>query len=514
MSGPKSYSVSVFNVNLNKIFTLQAKIKNYYNELSNLKIVDEERHIKRDCTNTINETKMECEELMKPFSIGSKKEVYEDEYKRITDKVNIFINKLENLSLKLKNGIEEFNSFDKDYRAYLEYEKYIENTAMSFVRHKEQISIYLDQYLEKEYKSELTETQNIIDEIGFSFNKSPFFVGFSNNKKQKVEEVIEYLSERENDINDIRAKLSENIVSKIDIKADFSGLSSGIPLTPQFSKISLEVRKIMQKIKSLIDCIGENNIKQVYEKKLRELIDCKSLFEPFYYIQLYEEIKSSEETLRFKNIIKKEIELISDMNISMNLLAKKEFILNTSAKLLESQLISKIDFEYYKTEIEILKNENAEIIESEELIEKERLFIKQQVVNSLGEIGYEVITDVNVIDFESENDFLLSIPNQNNFLNIKFRKDGTFNYNFLIPENKTELSMDSISNKVEEMEVTCSEFKNLLREFANIGIKIDLKSEIKSSANSVITLPKKYKDLVKKRSLNRSKKKVQKRYIN
>ena len=112
-------------------------------------------------------------------------------------------------------------------------------------------------------------------------------------------------------------------------------------------------------------------------------------------------------------------------------------------------------------------------------------------------MNYDVTDDMEVIDFEKDSDFLLFIPEQDNYLNLRFLKDGSFMYNFLIPESKEKLSIDQKQQKLHEMEKTCQQFKSILHKLADFGLKIDLDKEISVSEKALIQLPKKYQKRIK-----------------
>ena len=95
-----------------------------------------------------------------------------------------------------------------------------------------------------------------------------------------------------------------------------------------------------------------------------------------------------------------------------------------------------------------------------------------------------------VIDFEKENDFILKIPNQNNYLNLLFDENKTgFIYNFLIPENRKKLAIDEINQKINNMETACSDFKSVLKSLSSFGMKFNYDKEIPISENAMLQLP-------------------------
>ena len=125
------------------------------------------------------------------------------------------------------------------------------------------------------------------------------------------------------------------------------------------------------------------------------------------------------------------------------------------------------------------------------------------------------MNDMEVIDFEKESDLIFNIPNQSNYLNLRFNPDGSFLYNFLIPEKRAALSIDQKKQKLGEMESTCTEFKTLLKELAAMGLKTDLNKDMPISEKVLIQIPKKHQTIIHKRIEKAEDTKIERaRYLN
>lgn len=511
MSGPKYYSSTVFDSNVRQIFSLQNQIRNFYNVLCSNCIDDKERNIRRDCSSFVENISSHYNEMIKTFSIGIKGTISEVEYNKIKIVIDDKIEELNTFLSKIKIEVDDFHSFETDYRSFLDYDNYYLNSQKSFFEYKEQVKSYLNEYLKNDNKLDLETYLNKIDQIESSYNKSNFFVGFSLKKTNKINEIQDFIIDRENDVNKLRTELSSKIASEIDEQDSVEGKINELSL---FQKTSAKTKEVMDKINRLINSVNDFDSKKIYKEQFDKLKRSKTLTDTFYYKQLFENIKESENTKSIKQNLTNEIEELFKISISVNLLSKKESIVDKISILLGKKVLNNGEYMHIKSEIDILKKKNKEIFENEEIEKREKEFLKNQMINALMKIGYEVVTDTNLIDLETIDDFLMSIPNQNNFIDINFKKDGSFYYNFLIPEDKKELSSEGINNKVKEMEITCSEFKSLIKELSKIGLKIDLKSEIKSSEKAIIQLPPKYKNKIKaKETILRSKKKDLKQFI-
>ena len=123
------------------------------------------------------------------------------------------------------------------------------------------------------------------------------------------------------------------------------------------------------------------------------------------------------------------------------------------------------------------------------------------------------MNDMEVIDFEKESDFLFKIPNQSNCLNLRFGPDGSILYNFVIPENTNELSVDQKRHKLGEMKTTCNEFKELLKELSSLGLQVDLNRETPISEKALIKIPRKYRHMIQKEEEKSDMVQAEKKYL-
>jgi len=154
-------------------------------------------------------------------------------------------------------------------------------------------------------------------------------------------------------------------------------------------------------------------------------------------------------------------------------------------------------------------HEKARVAEAAD--KDEKAYIRSRLIASLKDLNYEVATKTEVIDFESDTDFLLSIPGQDNFLNLRFDDQGKVLYNFLIAEDKKGLGLDETAVKLSEMEETCNEFKQMLAGLREQGLEVDLNNEIPISEKAIIQLPEYHAQHLKR---DISARKTQKRNIN
>ncbi len=179
-------------------------------------------------------------------------------------------------------------------------------------------------------------------------------------------------------------------------------------------------------------------------------------------------------------------------------------------------MIKQYKFDDFKTKCHFLKEENKEILENEFVKQKENEFLKTQLVNALNNMNYQVMDDMEVIDFEKQSDFLLKVPNQKNYINLRIDKNNSIAYNFLIEEDKNELSIDKKHEKIIEMESTCDEFYKVLRDLESMGLEIDKTKSSDADIDKLLQVPKKYQKKIKEAAEEKKRAKeriVKKRYL-
>ena len=134
--------------------------------------------------------------------------------------------------------------------------------------------------------------------------------------------------------------------------------------------------------------------------------------------------------------------------------------------------------------------------EEDAMRQEEVRFVKSQIVESLSDLGYQVMGDLQVIDLERGADVLLQVPRQDNYVNLRFREDGHFVYNFLIPEDPDGLSRDDRRRKVAEMDSACDAFLGVLDELRDYGLDMDQTAHREASESVLMSVPDRLRDRV------------------
>jgi hypothetical protein len=248
------------------------------------------------------------------------------------------------------------------------------------------------------------------------------------------------------------------------------------------------LRTIVEKIKVLIGNCDDTALRKKYKTELEKLITSESLKDIYFFKELHDSILAAEKTRKAKIDINTVLSSLNTLLFHDLTKIERQNLIQHCLNMLNRSNISKDEADDLQTRFERLKSESRLCVEEDEIKNKERLFLKSQIILCLENQGYEVMDDMEVIDFEKGDDFFLKIKGQENYLNLKFKEDGSMRYAFKIPENKDNLSTDQQNMKLEEMRITCQDFKEVLKDLSKMGLKINLKSEKPIAFDSIVSI--------------------------
>ena len=515
MSGPKGYLVSVFDSRLSEIFQLQSTIQTLLANFPEFKVCDKGRNIMFDCSDFTNLNQNQARQLISLFSINHSgiisQGIYDDYNKKISEKIS----KLNSFLNSLENEKKIFLNKQQDYHSFVSYEEYFQRVIDSFYSFRSQVVGYLASYLEKEYPELMKEAKNSIERVEIQTKKAEFEFGFRQIKEIKKDNINRDVKCCESEINEVRIKTSDQVINDI-TKINLNKASAGENLCLKGKdEAAKKINEKIKNIENIIAAVEDSHQRKTYQDKLENLIKSQTFKDEYYFTELFEDIKNAEQTNKWKAKIHQAIVRLNQIQVHENCRAEKAALLQTALVLTEKQGMKLYEFDDFKTKFKIFGDKNQKAIQSDLIKEKKRQYIKAQLVQSLKNLNYEVMNDMEVIDFEKESDFIFNIPNQSNYLNLRFNTDGSFLYNFLIPEKRAALSIDQKKQKLGEMESTCTEFKTLLKELAAMGLKTDLNKDMPISEKVLIQIPKKHQTIIQKRIEKAEDTKIEKaRYFN
>ena len=497
MSGPKGVSVSVFSQDLREIFQLQSAIQSVFANICNMGVCDNQRNIKFGCTGFTSSNQRKIKDLLSAFTIQQSGIISQELYERYKGEIRNKISKLKTFLTAIETEKKSFLAKQEDYNSFVSYEEYFQHTIVSFDAFRANTVHYLESYIEKDYPELFKETKQAIEKITISIGQAGFEYGFRNKKADKKNEIDCNIRDCEAGINQIRIKASDHIIddqTRKNLEKRSKNKLSGLITN---KKISDQIKEKINIIESFITEVDDGFCREKYKEKLEKLLQSQTFKDLYYYTELLEDIKEAEKIIKWKEEVHKSIVELNQMNIHAQCKDLKNKLLKDAIKLTDKMIIKAYEIDDFKVKLKTLKDQNEKLILDDLMKEKERQFIKAQLVQSLENLGYEVMNDMQVVDFEKESDFLFNIPEQANYLNLRFRPDGSFLYNFLIPEKRSDLSMDQKQQKLAEMETTCNSFKTLINELSVLGLKTEITNEKIPSEKCLIQVPPKHRGLIR-----------------
>lgn len=503
MSGPKSYSpppsysISAFNGKLNEIFQLQTKIKSLIDELVCFSCVDDTKGIQFDCSKFTENNKSYIANLIASFCIDHPGTFGQKVYDEFDCQIKGKLSQLKSFLEKINKEKKEFQNKKDDYEAFLAYESFYNHATNSFQSFKTQVIKYLENYLKEDFPDFFKEVENSIDKVDKHVEKDEFDFGFRNVNSSKKDEIKNDIEQCEAAINKIRGDISNKVLDMIG--NEMTSVSTQLKSLKEKEQLpNDDIQALIDKINSYLLEVTDQNRYKKYKEKLEALMKSSSFQkDSYFYIELLEDIKEAEKIFTWKTEIQKSLAEINEIQIHNSLQIEKNNLIKFGISLIEKEKVKLYQIEDFQAQLKIFREKNERILLEESITQKEHQFLKNQLVKSLEALNYEVIDDMEVIDFERESDFIFKIPGQSNYLNLRFQDDGSFLYNFLILNKREELSIDQKQQKLIEMEITCKEFKKLLKDLENMGLKIDLKSEKPISEKILIQIPQKYQTKIK-----------------
>jgi hypothetical protein len=506
MSGPKSYappprySMQVFDGKLNEVFRLQTRLKMLCAELETNQMTDAMLNINFDCRKELDGQKKALDKVLKSLIFDYRGTFGQSTYDQIDAEIKKRIADLQNLFHECEAISRDFAAKKTDYENFRSYLLFYQNSKISFEDFKDQIRQYLKKNLEPKSPEIFRETDENIRRVEFEKPSAAFAFGFESHAEREKQAVINHILEKEKIIYGFKDKTGDKL------RSEFQGAKG--------SDLSEEKNAVIERIENLIRRCDHTEIKKGYRSELKKLTESEVLSDAYFYKQLHDTILEAEQTRRTKAEIAGILKRLNKIEFHSSVKNEKHNLESLCFSLLDKSSLTVAETDNLLLKLKQLERLNRERFEEEEIINKERMFLKSQIIVCLENLGYEVMDDLEVIDFEKENDFLLKIRAQENYLNLKFKPDGSIRYIFEIPEEENSLSTDQKNLKLHEMRVTCDEFKTVLQDLAQMGLEINLQSERPVAAESLVSVPQNQRDKLKTKSKQtQSSRQLRERYL-
>jgi hypothetical protein len=511
MSGPKDYSppprysMQVFDGKLNRIFQLQSRLQLLCAEVEGLHISDSQLAIHFDCDSDLQELQGQNTDALKLLLFDYKGTFGQDVFNRVSSEIDSKISKIQKQVDACESIKSRFAAKKADYEAYRSYLCFYKNSQISFYEFKGQVTNYLSNNLKARVPEIFNEAEQRIGSVKFEKQASPFTFGFSSKSELQKQSVIEHVGQKENEINHIRSDISDKVLNKLK--------TARVATRAPKIEIADDKAAMIEKIKALSRRSDDPGSKKAYTKNLERLMESESLKDIYFFKELHDSILETEKVRNLKVELTKMLTDLNEVSIHKAVESERQKAIKLCLNLLRLSSVTTNQVDAARQRFEQMLRNSSQCFEQEEIRQKEHLFLKSQLVLCLENLGYEVMEDLQVIDFEKESDFLLKIRDQENYLNLKFKEDGSMRYVFQIPEDPKALSTDQKNLKLHEMKVTCDEFQSVLVDLSKMGLKIDLRSEKPVEYESLLSVSMSKKDSLKEKSKKRQRQQVRNKYL-
>jgi len=478
MSGPKGLSCTVFEKKLKVIFRLQLDIEDNMEQLKEYMVDDRARAISFDSQDFLDKTKDQTEDLLQVYNPAYQGSLSEQR------RIEAHIYKLNQFKKKQQQEQQVFQNKQEDYTSYCAYEKYHEHAIENFSLYKESAAERLKTIGEQ--GKPLQNALEQVEQVKPNFEKSLFSFGFREKMVEKKQQVQELISEEQRKVDAARVGMADAMLAA----------GGDVPIEVDLSKITGDddkqemVRPILAEIQQLLAEVNDDEVRIVYQDQLKGLLASEVFQDIYYYRELLEELRQKEaariisEELHFMLLQLDKAGLLSAFVGEGSEIRRDIITLLAKSKIRDS---SREEMAFRLAEL--IKNDE-EAKRAARLKEREQQYLKQELIAGLEELDYKVVDGGNLIDFEKQQDFVLDVPGQENFLNLRFQEgENKFIYNFLIPEEKESLSMEQTRQKLEEMESACDGFKQVLHNLKDDGLKFNIDRERPVAEESMIRLP-------------------------
>jgi hypothetical protein len=475
MSGPKSYRVQVFDNHLKTLFQLQSEVMMLWEALLKQSEKKSDKDEAGQSREFIAENKKAVDQHLRIIRADVQGLVSQQQFDDFYNRIHRKIEKLHQLKKNIKAQLltlEKHEEAEEIRRKnILDFEKL--RTDFEFLRQKVKSEISESDQNKKLNNPKL----GLLDRLAFDFKFDKLDTETIHQEKEKIDVAFKQACLSLGEVLSGGQNAQENTEHKLKVH-----------LQAVEDKSETDESVMIQKIELSLSKIQHPETKTNFRNRLQKYQQ-KSGDAHYYLVELYDDI-------RFEIVDHKNRSQLENMEKSLKTRAfhpkLKTEIRQTRAqisKALQREKLKDDDVLQVENLMKILEHKNRNLLREDMLAAREREYIKANLLSLLSEMNYEVAQDTQVIDFERENDILLTIPGQENFLNLRFDDEGRMLYNFLIPENKTELSIDEQSVKLSEMEETCKEFKNVLLDLKKQGLDIELQHEIEISEKALIRVP-------------------------
>lgn len=505
MSGPKRFSVHVFDKHLRQLFKLQAEVSTLWGNLNRLKFVDKQHHTTFDEKDWIRDHKEEFAALKQFDAKNDHRELNQDEFDELYSRIFIRIDQLTQFRDSVSEQTDSFYRLEENFRIRLELMETVERMQSDFEKVKKQALDYLKKNAGD--ANELQTAQKEINKLTFSFEVPPFDRENQTDYQHLAKQLPAYFESLKRQVSFLitSGKSMDGFQQK---KLPVSLITS-----EENDKTGRGPAKLYRSIEEALHKISDQSLVEKFRHRFEELRYKGADSQLFG--ELLDDIMEISNQQEYRRRLIRLLEEIDDEDLDQSLFGHLRKLRQGIIRILQIEQIKNIKAKNILAEWEKIKVENHRIKNQRLAQKQEQEFIRSRLLAELHDMDYEVFEDMQVVDFEENKEILMEVPGQRNYINLRFDDQGKMLYNFLIPENRKELTHDQVQQKLAEMEQTCDEFRLILKNLSDQGLDIELEEQGSISEENLIRLPQKLAGKVKKQEPARRKgrKKSSRRYL-
>jgi hypothetical protein len=513
MSGPKSFSVKIFDEELANIFQLQCEVEERLSALeSAMGNMESQPHAQTTAEGqpSLAEFKKRTTEAIKPFNFGTVKIIAAQNRERYERFIAIRKGILKKLIRQIDEKEVSTHQQESHHKDYQSYETKIKALCEGLEELKEQVRGYLGELQGKRPDMDMDEHLKQLDKP-FEIQKQAFSPSF--NKASATKKAIA----KEKRLRKGVLKIKEQ-VEKILQETKASPTPPQVT-TPEITKEQRHLEELTDLIRERISSVNAIATREMFSKEHNQILitqkDGQSLF---LHRQLLRKVNQHLQV----HALKQELVILYAKVLANvpHAVFKKEHqtICQDATQMLKETMVHTSELQHLIDRGKGYLSDNATRIRQDKIRQRERAYIKRQLMQALEDKKYEVMDDMQVIDFEKQSEFLIKVPEKDNYIQVELKDNDTISYVFYSNKSDGEvakMSTEEKVRKVEEMDKACDDFYRIMQELDDLGISNKVRKPRTAKESYLKALPEKYKDKIKEQPPTppQKKKDDKKRYL-
>ena len=509
--------MQVFQGTLNEVFQLQSRLSTLLKHLDSCTLSDPALGIAFDCRSEAAALRKASKKALQPLYFDYKGMFGQATHDRINAEIEARSTALDQLLEQGEAAEMAFREKYAHYEAFSDFAHFRQESIASLEEVKTSALNLLRENIEPALPDLFREAEHKISQISIDSELPPFDFSFARRVARTRETLLKDLAQKEAELHAVRVQTNQLAMQQYRANS-MAPLSVEEPPQSDYGKASEAVLKIIAEIEGLLRELPNARQQQALRQRFEAFRQNPTQDPMFFYTQLQREILKASEQVQRKKALRRLTNAFfaKDLAVHPDAEAEKQRLLKRCTDLLDSPDLRSNELLDMQTRCGKWQADNRTRLEEDAIKAKERLFLKAQIVLQLEEMGYTVLDDLKVVDFEKDDNLLLETRSEGSYLNLQFRSDGSFRYLFKSEAPVRELSTDQQNARLGDMQVTCDDFRKVLLDLEAMGLPMTKNQEAPATLDAILPLDEAEKALVetKKKGQEREKITLKKRYLN